>query len=207
MLSRIARSDGFALRMAAFYAAYFAFGGIQLPYLPAWLQAKGLDAGEIGIVLAIPMLIRVVAVPPATRMIDRHFAPKATLAMAAAMSAVGFAVMGFVAGAMAIVLVYAAISFAITPILPLGDSYALRGLAARSLGYGPVRLWGSVAFLLANMVGGIFLSALGARNIVWMLAAAMAATALTVLPLPGNPAAEQRPAGKQVGSGWRSGCS
>ena len=53
---RIARGDGFALRMAAFYAAFFAFGGIQMPYLPAWLSSRGLDAREIGILLAAPMV-------------------------------------------------------------------------------------------------------------------------------------------------------
>src|ERR1700676_3658004 len=62
ILLKIPRIDGFALRMATFYAAFFAFSGIQMPYLPAWLEAKGLDAREIGIVLAAPMLIRVVVV-------------------------------------------------------------------------------------------------------------------------------------------------
>ena len=61
--SRIPRIDGFALRMATFYAAFFTFGGIQMPYLPVWFAAKGLDDREIGIVLALPMLIRVLALP------------------------------------------------------------------------------------------------------------------------------------------------
>jgi PPP family 3-phenylpropionic acid transporter len=80
----------------------------------------------------------------------------------------------------------------------------MRGLAVRNLGYGPVRLWGSVAFILANMAGGVFLSALGGHDVIWVIAAAMAATAVATLPLPRNPAAEQRPAGKLVGGGWRS---
>src|SRR5437588_4792985 len=76
---KIPRGDGFALRMAMFYAAFFAFNGIQLPYLPVWLEAKGLDARQIGIVLAAPMLMRVVAVPFATRLIDRRFATTTAL--------------------------------------------------------------------------------------------------------------------------------
>ena len=62
-LARIPRTDGFARCMATVYAAFFLFGGIQMPYLPAWLQARGLDPGEIVIALAAPMLIRIVAVP------------------------------------------------------------------------------------------------------------------------------------------------
>jgi hypothetical protein len=83
MLARIPRADGFALRMATFYAAFFLFGGIQMPYLPAWLQPRGLDVREIGIVLAAPMLMRIVAVPLATRLIDRHGEVQIALAIAA----------------------------------------------------------------------------------------------------------------------------
>src|SRR5579863_4577833 len=110
MFAKITRIDGFALRMAMFYAAFFAFTGIQMPYLPAWLEAKGLDAREIGIVLALPMLIRVVAVPFATRLIDRRFVHKTALTVAAALSVVGYAVMGTAAGFPAIAAAYAAIS-------------------------------------------------------------------------------------------------
>jgi MFS transporter, PPP family, 3-phenylpropionic acid transporter len=204
---KIPRIDGFALRMATFYAAFFAFAGIQMPYLPAWLEAKGLDAREIGIVLAAPMLIRVVAVPLATRLIDRRFAPKAALTMAATLSAALFAIMGTASGFAAIVAAYAAISIANSPVLPLADSYALRGLNARGLAYGPVRLWGSVTFILANMAGGIFLEVLGARHLVWVLAATMAMTAAATLLLPTRPAPDEpaSAATKSAGGGlWHS---
>ena len=41
--------DGFASRLALFYGAAFAIHGIQLPFFPAWLKAKGLDSEAIGI--------------------------------------------------------------------------------------------------------------------------------------------------------------
>ena len=105
-----------------FYAAFFAFTGIQMPYLPAWLAARDLDARQIGIVLAVPMLLRVVAVPFATRLIDRRFAAKAALTLAAAFSAAGYAVMGTASGFLAIATAYAAISMVYSPVLPLADS-------------------------------------------------------------------------------------
>jgi MFS_1 like family len=55
------RSDGFSWRLAAFYAAFFGFSGINMPFFPAWLQAKGLDSRATGIVLAVPMLIRLIS--------------------------------------------------------------------------------------------------------------------------------------------------
>jgi PPP family 3-phenylpropionic acid transporter len=190
--------------MAMFYAAFFAFTGIQMPYLPAWLEAKALDARQIGIVLAVPMLLRVVAVPFATRLIDRRFAPKAALTLAAALGAAGYAAMGTASGFVAILAAYAAISIVYSPVLPLADSYGLRGLNARGLAYGPVRLWGSVAFIFANMAGGVFLAVLGAADLVWVLTAAMAVVAIVALLLPPDAAgkAEKKPATAGL---WRSG--
>lgn len=63
--------EHFSLRLKAFYAALFLNLGVQLPFLPVWLTAKGLDASAIGIVLAVPAVIRIVAIPLATRKIGR----------------------------------------------------------------------------------------------------------------------------------------
>ncbi len=204
--ARIPRVDEFAFRMATFYAAFFLLGGIQMPYLPAWLEARGLDAREIGIVLAAPMLIRIAAVPLATRLIDRHGEVQIALAVAATLSAAGYMVMGFAGGFTAILAAYAAISVMSSPVLPLGDSYGLRGLRVRGLAYGPVRLWGSVAFILANLAGGVLLARLGAGDIVWVLTAAMAATAAATWRLPRTPDGAGVAARKPASGGlWRSG--
>ena len=40
-------TDRFALKLGLFYAAYFFFGGVQLPFFPLWLEARGLDARDI----------------------------------------------------------------------------------------------------------------------------------------------------------------
>ena len=59
--------DGFAPRLALFYGGIFVAMGIQLPFLPVWLAAKGLDSAAIGAVLALPMVVRVAAVRPASQ--------------------------------------------------------------------------------------------------------------------------------------------
>ena len=56
-------TDRFALKLGLFYAAYFFFGGVQLPFFPLWLEARGLDARTIGMVIAVPTLVRIVATP------------------------------------------------------------------------------------------------------------------------------------------------
>ena len=72
-------TDHFALKLGLFYAAYFFFGGVQLPFFPLWLEARGLDAGTIGLVIAVPTVVRIVATPVITHQADRRRALKATL--------------------------------------------------------------------------------------------------------------------------------
>jgi MFS transporter, PPP family, 3-phenylpropionic acid transporter len=56
---------------------------------------------------------------------------------------------GLSSGSLLIVASYALASFIYAPLLPLTETYALKGLAERGRAYGPVRLWGSVAFIVS----------------------------------------------------------
>lgn len=184
--SRAIATDPFARRMALFYSGYFLAVGIQMPLFPAWLAAKGLDAAAIGGVLAVPLLMRVIAIPIGTRIADRLGAPREVLIATAAATAVGYGAIALSNGLVAIVAAVAAASLAAAPTMPLADAYALKGLEIRRRAYGPVRLWGSVAFVAANLAGGVALDAIARRDLVWPIVAGfavMAATALRLAPL------------------------
>jgi len=174
---------GFASRMAAFYAAVFIMIGIQLPFLPIWLKAKGLDAQMIGVVLAVPMVVRVFAIPLATRAADRRDALRAAIIAGSCASVVGYAFVGLAEGAAAILVTYALASLAFTPVMPLADTYALRGLSERGRGYGPVRLWGSAAFIVGTFAAGGATDIMAARALIWLVAAATLLIALTAFAL------------------------
>ena len=182
----IAVTDRFALRLSAFYAAFFVYGGMSLPFLPVWLRAKGLDAREIGLVLAAPLIVRLIVVPLSTRLADRFAVLRGALIAAATASVAGFAILGVSSGFLLILAAMSLASVAWTPLLPLGDAYALRGLMERRRAYGPVRLWGSVSFIAANFGGGLVLELAGAGNLIWAFVAAQtltAAAAFWLLPL------------------------
>jgi PPP family 3-phenylpropionic acid transporter len=178
---------GFAIRLAALYAAIFVMAGIQLPFFPVWLKAKGLDPRMIGVVLAIPLIVRVFAIPVATRAADRHDALRAAIIVTSCASLIGYGLVGLSAGVAAIIAAFALASLAYTPLLPLTETYALRGLAAHGRAYGPVRLWGSLAFIAGTYVAGYASDALPDRDLIWLIVAAMAANALAAFwlsPLP-----------------------
>jgi MFS transporter, PPP family, 3-phenylpropionic acid transporter len=199
-------ADRFVLRLSLFYGAFFVYLGLSMPFMPAWLAAKGLDAREIGIVLAAPMVVRVLVVPLATRLADRFGMLRRALIAASFGSLAGFALVGVTSGFVAILVAYALASVVFAPVLPFADAYALRGLKGRASSYGSVRMWGSVTFIVANIGGGLLLARLGALDIIWAVVAALvlnAAAALWLGPLASEAgeAVETGPSGPSL---WRS---
>lgn len=171
-------SFGFAPRLATLYAGIFMLGGIQLPYFPLWLKAKGLDAEQIGIVLAVPMVVRLFAIPAAARIAEHTGALRAMIAITLAVATLGFAAVAFAQSFLAILVLVALASAALSPGNPLAETYALHGLAQRNQAYGPVRLWGSVAFVVGTFLAGTAVDLLPAHDLIWLIVAAAALSAL-----------------------------
>ena len=190
--------DGFALRLSAFYAGHFTALGIHMPFLPVWLAAKGLDADAIGLVLAAPFVLRIVIVPLTSAMSDRHNALRAVLRVTALAAFLAYGVVALAHGFVAILITVAIASALFTSIFPLSDAYALKGLTARGRAYGPVRLWGSAAFIVGSTGAGLIADRIAAVDLIWLIVAAigfMAVTALALRPLPPPPAVPSAPRG------------
>src|SRR5229473_4140635 len=196
----IPTGSGFAWRLAAFYAALFIALGVQLPFLPVWLAAKGLDAGAIGVVLAIPMVVRVFAIPLAARTADHYDALRTAIAIAGAAAVLGYGALALAQGTAAIMATFAFASACYAPLMPLADAYAFLGLrrqaADRLPAYGPVRLWGSAAFIAGTFGAGFSLDLIAPRDLIWLVVVAMmlaAAAAWVLVPLPGGETPARRP--------------
>jgi len=178
-------TSGFAARLSAYYAASFLLIGVQMPFFPVWLEAKGLNAAEIGLILAAPAFVRVAAVPLLTRIADRHGALRETLILASFAAAAGYAAVGLADGALAILLAVSVASIAYTPIFALSDALALKGLKIHGGAYGRIRLWGSVAFIAANLGAGLMLDVIAPVHLIWAIAAcAMIAALVSLLVAP-----------------------
>jgi PPP family 3-phenylpropionic acid transporter len=182
-------NDSFATRLALVYAGLFLAAGWQLPLFPVWLSARGLDPAAIGMVLAAYQAIRVVATPAGTRLADRHGALKTAIVGAALATVCAMALLGAMHGFAFILAATLVLGFASAPLMPLVDAYALKGLRLPARSYGPVRLWGSVAFIVANLTGGLLLGILGKPHLIWLIFAgncAVAAATLMLVRLPGE---------------------
>ncbi|MFM2148090.1 MAG: hypothetical protein RLZZ187_396 [Pseudomonadota bacterium] len=181
-----------AARHALPYATQFFGFGVLLPFLPAVLAARGLEAAEVAIVLAIGSAVRLLAGPAFGRVADALGAPRAVLAavsVAAALAALGFL---WAAGFVLLLLVHLVLSAATAPVMPLTDAMTVAAARRHGFDYGRVRAAGSIAFIAAALLAGQAVAAFGPNAAAALMAAGFAGTALVALLLP---RAEPRPTG------------
>jgi PPP family 3-phenylpropionic acid transporter len=199
-------TDRFALKLGLFYAAYFLYGGIQLPFFPLWLEARGLSAREIGFVIAVPMVVRIIFTPLIGHQADRRSALKSTLVIASGAGCLAMAVVGLVDGFVAIMAAVVVAAVAYAPLLSLSDAYALNGLRVRGRAYGPVRLWGSVSFIFGNVGAGYLLGFIEPGQLIWLVVFGLFVTflaAVALVPLEPN-APRSETVTHSPGSLWRN---
>jgi len=178
--------------LAAAFASFYLALGIQMPYLPLWLQHRGLGPEEIGVAVAVPLLTRLVSTPILGFLSDKVGRPRATLSALAAMTCVSMGLLALSFDPLVIFLVLGLTALSWHPSFALLDSYASRQAMAGRADYGRSRQWGSGAFLVANLFGGVVITATGAGSVVlWMvlgMASYLAVTfALPELPAPKRP--------------------
>ena len=176
-------SKRFALRLALFYGTLFGLGGTHLPFFPVWLKAVGIDASWIGIITAVPSVTRFTTLPFVTGLAERRYSLRGALMVTAFATMLGLSAVGTQQPPLLVFLVYAVTACVWTPMLPLTDAYALRGVARYGLNYGPLRLWGSAAFVVGALACGLLVDVIAARHLIWVIAAVAGLGAVVSLGL------------------------
>ena len=170
--------------MAAVYAALFVAPGFYLPFFPVFLASLGFSPEAIGIAIGIPMGVRLLANPVAGILSDRWGRPRGFLAVLGLGAASAFALMAVLPGTALVLLLVALATLFWGPSFPLTDAFGVRLARERGIDYGRARLWGSVAFIGANVALGVALEVLPPAWIVWLIAASLALFAVSVQMLP-----------------------
>jgi PPP family 3-phenylpropionic acid transporter len=182
----------FAARLALFYGTLFGLVGTHLPFFPVWLKAVGIDPSWIGIITAVPSVTRFTILPLVTGLAEKRQSLRGALIATAFLSALGLSVVGTQHQALLVFLVYAATCCIWTPMVPLTDAYALKGVAQYGLNYGPLRLWGSAAFVVGALGCGLLVDVIAAKHLIWVIAAVAALGAVVSLGL--QPLRDPKPA-------------
>lgn len=160
----------FAMRVALFYGALFVFYGMHTPFLPVWLNWRGLSAGEISTVIAAPLFLRVF-VSPVVAMAADHSGTHRRYLVTLAWSTIVLVLALAASSSFWPVLLFAiGLMLCNSTIMPLIETIAVAGVRGRGLDYGQMRLWGSLSFVAANFIGGLAIFAFGGGAGIWLIA-------------------------------------
>lgn len=170
-------------RLSLLYAVVFVEMGIAMPFMPVWLDAQGLDARIIGLLLALPIATRILVTRPLMGLIDLGLGPQRLILMASLCLALTYAAMPATAEIGWPLLAVAVVANAVAgaPLVPSIDFLTLSAVRRDPrLDYARIRVAGSVAFLAANLAAGAMLVQLGGKVSVPVFLTAFACLATVV---------------------------
>ncbi len=133
-------------------------------------------AREIAIITATPLFVRLLVTPAVAFAADRAGDHRRFLIGLSWAGLAALVVLTQSRGFGAIFLCTVAFSLAWTTIMPLTETVAMSGVKAAGLDYGRMRLWGSLSFIAASLVGGWVVERLGAGSAIWLVVAGVVLT-------------------------------
>jgi PPP family 3-phenylpropionic acid transporter len=162
-------------------------GGFYVPFFPLWLAHQGTSPADISLVMACAMFARVV-VSPAVGIIADALGDRRRVAMVCAgVSSLFFGLLGAAAplwgfaAILPLMLVAVPLNSATGPIV---EAVTARGAIDYGFDYARARLWGSLAYVVANYTAGVIIGFTGPGLIVWAVAVNVALCIPAFWPMP-----------------------
>ena len=187
------------VRLSLFYFAFFAQAGAFVSYFALFLAARGFSAGEIALAIAMPQLARIVA-PVFWGWLSDRLDVRRAIVVLGAFGYLGCYLALYVAqGPAAVAAVLLALGLLTAGAGPLAEAITLSALEGRAERYGPIRLWGSIGFILTVFGIGVWLDAHDVAGLLDLLVALSALTCLAAIGLPGGAPARAQQAVLRLG--------
>jgi len=174
-------------RIALYFAAMFVIYGVLIPFLPVWLDGRGLDANEVAIVMAVPFILRLAVTPTVAIFADRLGAHRLFIIASAWAALAASLALGGMTGFWPILLVAAPLSLAAATMMPLVEAIAVKGVRLYALDYGRMRLWGSLSFVVVGLIVGALIDRSGSEAALWVMIAGTVITVAAAHALPRAP--------------------
>ena len=177
-------------RLAAYYFAFFCYLGAYAPYFSLYLAGEGFSAAEIATILALPQFARIFAPMAWGWLSDATGSRRGVVAVSSGLTALAYGLLFYASGFTQTAIVVALIGTCSSAVLSIVDALTFSVLAPHTHRYGPIRLWGSVGFILAVLATGAMLDVLPVATLLWVVTGLSIATFLTAFALPA-PAVER----------------
>ncbi len=184
-------------RISLVYFTYFSVVGILTPYWSLYLDYLAFSPSAIGMIIAIPMITKVLAPNIWGWLADRSGRRLLVARLGAAGSLLFFSGLLFQQPLWMFVFLIAAFSFFWNAIHAQFEVVTLNYLKDKPESYSHVRVWGSVGFILVVLVLGFVLDRVSAASIPWFIWVFLLGIMLSSLTLPKQ---DQSPSHKAMGN-------
>lgn len=144
----------FRLLSALSYCAPLLVNGVALPFFPVWLALHKFSDHEIGILLAVPMVVRVLVAPVVAMYADRMKERADVLLFSGGLSLLTAIALYWTNAFWPVLIVYTLQGATFSPYVPVVESIVISGVRRWGFDYGSMRVWGSVAFIASTLLGG-----------------------------------------------------
>jgi len=175
-----------AVRLSLFYGVFFLVAGVLAPFWPMFLDGRGFNAEQIGLLLGINLWARTLAGPLAARLADTFHNARAVIVGCSVTALIVACALFGVTSHLAIFAISSLFYFLFSGIMPLAEAITLRATDAHR-GYGRIRLWGSISFVSAAFVGGLvlqFYGRLSPDTVLWLVVITMGLVVLVTPTMP-----------------------
>jgi MFS transporter, PPP family, 3-phenylpropionic acid transporter len=153
-------------RLSLFYFFYFGALGVLAPYWGPYLQARGFSPAEIGELMALLALTRIIAPNLGGWLADHDGRSMRIVRFSSFFAALCFSALFVAEGYWQLALVMGTFSFFWNAALPQFEATTLGHLGAHSHRYSLIRLWGSIGFIVTVMLLGQGLNSFNITHLV-----------------------------------------
>jgi len=172
------------LKLSSNYTSFFIYLGIVTPFWAMWLSSRGLSPSEIGIIIAVPYIIKIIVAPLISQAADKRGEYWWPLLFSVAFSVIVSGFYFFASGFWSLLLITLVVNLTMPAVLPLMETITVGQSAKHNLNYGHIRSFGSVAFIVASLLLGLFLKNNSIDYVLWAFYGSMILLLITIIILP-----------------------
>jgi PPP family 3-phenylpropionic acid transporter len=176
-----------ATGVSGLFAAFNFANAFFLAYFPLFLEDINFTPVQIAFTIALPNIVRIFATPVMTSISDRAGRRRHSMALFSVIALISFWALIYSNDYWVVIGLVIFLSIFYTPIQPLQDAYAYETVSTLGLNYGPMRSWGSIAFVVATLIGGWYLTFGEPAELLFLTVGSLGVLALTSVLLPGMP--------------------
>ncbi len=162
-----------------YYFAFMGGWGFILPFVNLFYVSLGFSGKQIGIITSASAIVGMIASPIWVSTVKRHPLAQRILQMAIVLGAVGYYLIGRQVNYLAVIFIVCLHALASSGVMPLSDSMAVTVSRESGKGYGSVRAWASLGWIICLLSSGQLVGHFGyiagfiGVSVMWMIAAVM----------------------------------